>query len=114
MYINDLFNILKQSGLGYKIRNCFFGCFGYADDLLCVALKRTCLYKRNGMDGWPTERESRLRGVRRLSNYSGQFENFCFPAIRPWLRIRVAYRNLSYLPPELECEAGLHGLVDHG
>ena len=35
---------------------------------LCVALKRTCLYKRSGMDGWPTERESRLRGVRRLSD----------------------------------------------
>ena len=29
---------------------------------LCVALKQTCLYKHSGMDGWPTERESRLRG----------------------------------------------------
>jgi hypothetical protein len=39
--------------------------------------KRMCLYKRSGMDDWPTERESMPMGVRRLSNRLGQFENFC-------------------------------------
>jgi hypothetical protein len=44
---------------------------------MCVALKRTCVYKRSGIDDWPTEKESMPRGVRRLSNRLGQYENFC-------------------------------------
>ena len=43
VYINDLFNILKQSGLGCKIQNCYFGCFGYADDLLLLSASRSGL-----------------------------------------------------------------------
>ena len=43
VYINDLFRILKLSGLGCRIQNCFFGCFGYADDLLLLSASRSGL-----------------------------------------------------------------------
>ena len=43
VYINDLFRLLKQSGLGCRIQNCFFGCFGYADDLLLLSASRSGL-----------------------------------------------------------------------
>ena len=43
VYINDLFSLLKLSGLGCRIQNCFFGCFGYADDLLLLSASRSGL-----------------------------------------------------------------------
>ena len=43
LYINDLFSLLKLSGLGCRIQNCFFGCFGYADDLLLLSASRSDL-----------------------------------------------------------------------
>ena len=43
VYIIDLFSILKHSRLGCRIQNCFFGCFGYADDLLLLSASRSGL-----------------------------------------------------------------------
>ena len=43
VYINNLFNMLKNSKLGCRIQNCFFGCFGYADDLLLLSASRSGL-----------------------------------------------------------------------
>ena len=65
------------------------------------------------MDDWPTERESMPRGggLRRLSNGLGQFENFCCPPTVPWFWIRVGYRNLSYLPPDMEEKQGFWTLL---
>ena len=34
VYINELFKLLRSSGLGCHIANIFYACFGYADDLL--------------------------------------------------------------------------------
>ena len=35
--------MLKNSKLGCRIQNCFFGCFGYADDLLLLSASRSGL-----------------------------------------------------------------------
>jgi hypothetical protein len=43
VYINDLFRLLRNSGLGCRIQNCFFACFGYADDLLLLSASRSGL-----------------------------------------------------------------------
>ena len=43
VYIDELFNILRRSGLGCRIQNCFFACFGYADDLLLLSASRSGL-----------------------------------------------------------------------
>ena len=43
IYIDDLFKILKLSGLGCRIQSCYFGCFGYADDLLLLSASRSGL-----------------------------------------------------------------------
>ena len=42
-YINDLFSILSGSGLGCRIHAAFFGCLGYADDLLLLSASRSGL-----------------------------------------------------------------------
>ena len=43
IYINDLFFILRNSGLGCRIHAAFFGCLGYADDLLLLSASRSGL-----------------------------------------------------------------------
>ena len=43
VYIDDLFKILRQSGFGCKIAGIYFGCLGYADDLLLLPATRTGL-----------------------------------------------------------------------
>ena len=40
VYINDLFKLLRASGLGCHISNIFYACFGYADDLLLLSASR--------------------------------------------------------------------------
>ena len=42
-YINDLFKLLRDSGLGCYISNIFYACFGYADDLLLLSASRSGL-----------------------------------------------------------------------
>ena len=43
VYIDDLFKLLRNSGLGCHIANVFFACFGYADDLLLLSASRSGL-----------------------------------------------------------------------
>ena len=43
MYINDLFQLLRDSGLGCHISSVFLACFGYADDLLLLSASRSGL-----------------------------------------------------------------------
>ena len=43
VYIDDLFRILRRSGLGCYISNVFYACFGYADDLLLLSASRSGL-----------------------------------------------------------------------
>ena len=43
VYINELFKLLRNSGLGCHIANIFFACFGYADDLLLLSATRSGL-----------------------------------------------------------------------
>ena len=43
IYINDLFSVLRRSGLGCKLHSLYFGCFGYADDLLLLSASRSGL-----------------------------------------------------------------------
>ena len=43
VYINDLFKLLRDSGLGCYISNIFYACFGYADDLLLLSASRSGL-----------------------------------------------------------------------
>ena len=43
LYINDLFTILRNSGLGCRLYNIYFGCFGYADDLFLLSASRSGL-----------------------------------------------------------------------
>ena len=43
VYIDDLFKILRASGFGCRVVNSFFGCFGYADDLLVLSASRSGL-----------------------------------------------------------------------
>ena len=43
IYIDKLFKMLRQSGLGCRIANVFYGCFGYADDLLLLSASRSGL-----------------------------------------------------------------------
>ena len=43
VYINDLFKLLRSSGLGCHISNVFYACFGYADDLLLLSASRSGL-----------------------------------------------------------------------
>ena len=43
IYINDLFFILRSSGLSCRIHAAFFGCLGYADDLLLLSASRSGL-----------------------------------------------------------------------
>ena len=43
LYIDDLFSILRSSGLGCRFHNLFYGCFGYADDLLLFSASRSGL-----------------------------------------------------------------------
>jgi len=37
VYINDLFIDLRRSGLGCRLHGIFYGCLGYADDLLLLS-----------------------------------------------------------------------------
>ena len=37
VYINDLILQLRRSGLGCRFDHCYFGCLGYADDLLLLS-----------------------------------------------------------------------------
>ena len=43
VYINNLFTLLRESGLGCHISGIFLACFGYADDLLLLSGSRTGL-----------------------------------------------------------------------
>ena len=43
VYINDLILQLRSSGLGCRFDHCFFGCLGYADDLLLLSGSRSGL-----------------------------------------------------------------------
>ena len=43
IYVNDLFKPLRQSKLGCRIQTNYFGCFGYADDLLLLSASRSGL-----------------------------------------------------------------------
>ena len=43
VYINDLIVQLRQSGLGCRFDHCYFGCLGYADDLLLLSGSRSGL-----------------------------------------------------------------------
>ena len=43
IYIDDLFSILRGSGLGCRLNSKFYGCFGYADDLLLLSASRSGL-----------------------------------------------------------------------
>ena len=43
VYINDLIVQLRRSGLGCMFNHCFFGCLGYADDLLLLSASRSGL-----------------------------------------------------------------------
>ena len=43
VYINDLFLALRRSGLGCRMNGIFYGCLGYADDLLLVSASRSGL-----------------------------------------------------------------------
>ena len=43
IYINDLIVKLRRSGLGCRIDHCFYGCLGYADDLLLLSSSRSGL-----------------------------------------------------------------------
>lgn len=45
VYIDELFNILKKSGLGCTINNFYYGLLGYADDGALVAPSRLALQK---------------------------------------------------------------------
>ena len=45
VYINDLFRLLRDTGLGCHISGIFLACFGYADDLLLLSGSRTGLQK---------------------------------------------------------------------
>ena len=42
-YMNDLFEILRNSRSGCKVANLFAGAFGYADDLLLISPSRSGL-----------------------------------------------------------------------
>ena len=43
VYIDDLFSILRNSGLGCYLHGAYFGCLGYADDLLLLSASRSGL-----------------------------------------------------------------------
>ena len=43
VYIDDLFRILRNAGLDCKIHGIFYGCIGYADDLLLLSASRSGL-----------------------------------------------------------------------
>ena len=43
IYIDRLFSLLRNSGFGYRLFNVFYGCFGYADDILLLSASRTGL-----------------------------------------------------------------------
>ena len=48
VYIDDLFSILRGSGLGCSLYGQFYGCFGYADDLLLLSV--LCSLRRSGTE----------------------------------------------------------------
>ena len=43
VYIDDLFHILRSSGFGCSVNGNYFGCLGYADDLLLLSASRSGL-----------------------------------------------------------------------
>ena len=43
VYIDDLFSSLRSSGLGCSLNSIFYGCLGYADDLLLLSASRSGL-----------------------------------------------------------------------
>ena len=43
VYIDDLFQLLRNSGFGCHISNLFYACFGYADDLFLLSASRSGL-----------------------------------------------------------------------
>ena len=43
IYIDDLYCALRSSGLGCRLKNVFYGCFGNADDLLLLSASRSGL-----------------------------------------------------------------------
>ena len=45
IYLDNLFNILKSSGLGCMIDNFYYGLLGYADDCALLSPSRNCLQK---------------------------------------------------------------------
>ena len=43
LYIDQLFSVLRSSGLGCRLNNQYYGCLGYADDLLLLSASRSGL-----------------------------------------------------------------------
>ena len=43
LYIDELFKVLRSSGLGCRLNSQFYGCLGYADDLLLLSASRSGL-----------------------------------------------------------------------
>ena len=43
LYIDKLFTVLRESGFGCRLNNQFYGCLGYADDLLILSASRSGL-----------------------------------------------------------------------
>ena len=43
IYIDKLFSLLRSSGFGCRLFNVFYGCFGYADDILLLSASRSGL-----------------------------------------------------------------------
>ena len=43
IYIDGLFDELRQSGVGCKIESLYYGCIGYADDIALIAPSREAL-----------------------------------------------------------------------
>ena len=43
IYIDQLFGVLRSSGLGCRLNNQFYGCLGYADDLFLLSASRSGL-----------------------------------------------------------------------
>ena len=43
LYIDDLFDMLRSSGLSYRLNSVFYGCFDYANDLLLSSARTSGL-----------------------------------------------------------------------
>ena len=58
IYIDDLFSLLRSSGLFCRLNNQFYGCLGYADNLLLMSASRI------GLQGMINKCEESMKGKR--------------------------------------------------